>query len=251
MDKTETENNKHWKSVADYFINKEKVKAEAWKDEVQNLLVFSGLFSAVLTALLVESYKSLQPDTKEALLFQLVTHLTSSANSTGSSAHAVIEQTNTFTPSASSKRVNTLWFLSLVLSLGTALVGITAQQWLREHLRPAVEGVNLHHLPALIYMQSEALDRFYVPQIFAALPLLLITSLIFFFVGMMDFLWDLNHHVAIPIIVVISLIFIFIFLTTLLPGLQPYLVHLSSPRKSSTPRAPCPYKSPQSWVFLE
>ncbi|KAF9524641.1 hypothetical protein CPB83DRAFT_749692, partial [Crepidotus variabilis] len=121
----------HWKTVSDHLIQREAERCEAWKDEVDKLLVFSGLFSAVVTGLLVETHKSLSQDPLLALLSQLVAQ---NANQTDT----VIKSSGvsgTFSPSGSNKRVNALWFLSLVLSLSTALFGIVAQQWLREHIR--------------------------------------------------------------------------------------------------------------------
>ncbi|PPQ90720.1 hypothetical protein CVT25_005028 [Psilocybe cyanescens] len=111
-----------WRIVLEPLIKKDKMRCEAWKDEVQNLLIFAGLFSAVATAFVIESYKSLQPDPVE----NLVLVITSSLNSSTISVPP-------FTPTASSVRVNICWFLSLVLSLTTVLVGIVSLQWLREH----------------------------------------------------------------------------------------------------------------------
>ncbi|KAI0631322.1 hypothetical protein C8Q77DRAFT_1025935, partial [Trametes polyzona] len=39
---------------------------EQWKSELDTLLVYAGLFSAVLTAFNVESYRLLQPDGAES-----------------------------------------------------------------------------------------------------------------------------------------------------------------------------------------
>ncbi|KAI0763499.1 hypothetical protein BD413DRAFT_457378, partial [Trametes elegans] len=38
---------------------------ERWKSELDTLLVYAGLFSAILTAFNVESYRLLTPDTME------------------------------------------------------------------------------------------------------------------------------------------------------------------------------------------
>jgi len=58
-------------------------------------------------------------------------------------------------------RVNILWFLSLIFSLASVLIGIIALQWLREHLGPRTElepqiPFSLHHLNLLdgIYHKS-------------------------------------------------------------------------------------------------
>ncbi|KAF9533280.1 hypothetical protein CPB83DRAFT_758462, partial [Crepidotus variabilis] len=129
-----------WLVVTEHLREKETERCEVWKDEVQSILVFAGLFSAVVTGLLVDSYKSLQDDPSELLLSSIVVQLAYLANnSAGITASppdpAKPVRTFPLTSDSPNKVVNTLWFLSLVLSLTAALVGLVALQWLREHLR--------------------------------------------------------------------------------------------------------------------
>lgn len=153
-------------------------------------------------------------------------------------------------PSASDIRVNCLWFLSLIFSLTTVLVGILVLQWLREHQRPRGDlAPQLAY--SLLNMHTEALDRWFIPQIITFLPLLLQGGLVFFFVGMVDFLWQLDRRVAYPVMVFICLTLLFLVLTTLLPTLQSLTLFLPRRKRSRVPRAPCPYKSRQSWAFHE
>ncbi|KAJ6545443.1 hypothetical protein B0H19DRAFT_907503, partial [Mycena capillaripes] len=35
---------------------------ESWKSDMEGLLIFAALFSSILTAFIIESYKSLNPD---------------------------------------------------------------------------------------------------------------------------------------------------------------------------------------------
>ncbi|KAF9529492.1 hypothetical protein CPB83DRAFT_893582 [Crepidotus variabilis] len=243
--KTGSDPDEHWKTVVNYLLQKERGRCEVWKDEVDKLLVFAGLFSAVVTGLLVDSYKSLSEDPIQALLAQLVAQ---GANQTV----AVMSESGSsgrFSASESNKRVNALWFLSLVLSLATALLGIVAQQWLREQTRPSLQNTALRQLPGLLHMYSDAFDRFFVPQLFTTLPLLLIISVVLFLIGMVDFLWAMNHQVAIPMSIAVFFVFIFLLVTTVYPALQSPPNHIPTSRKSSMPRAPCPYKSPQSSAF--
>lgn len=87
-----------------------------------------------------------------------------------------------------------------------------------------------------------------MPQILAGLPLLLQTALILFFVGLIDFLLDLNPSVAVPVIGLIGITLLFLLMTTILPTLQAFW--LLNVRKPTSLPAQCPYKSPQSWAFL-
>ncbi|KAF9529842.1 hypothetical protein CPB83DRAFT_237501 [Crepidotus variabilis] len=240
-----------WGATVYHLTYKEKERCEVWKDEVQNLLVFSGLFSAVVTAFIIESYQSLQDDPSEILLSSIAANLQFMANTTAGVPATLPNNTHVpFSPTSPNKIVNILWFLSLVLSLSSALIGLVALQWLREHLRPSTWNVPLKTLPALIKMQADSLDAFKVPQIFTALPLLIIIALIFFVVGMIEFLWNINRVVAIPIIATILLVLAFILVTTLLPSYPRFRRrHFNDPK--SSPPLPCPYRSPQSWVCLQ
>ena len=143
-----------------------------------------------------------------------------------------------------------LWFLSLIFSLTTVLVGIIALQWLREHLRPRTDlepqiAFSLHHL------HVESLDRWYLPQIFTALPVLLQLALVLFLIGVLEFLWSLNSTVALPTTIAIGSSLLFLLWTTILPTMQALSLFLPRWSWGNMPRSPCPYKSPQSWAFYQ
>jgi len=159
-----------------------------------------------------------------------------------------IPTTPKFIPTHSDIRVNILWFLSLIFSLTTVLIGIISLQWLRKHLHPHTDlepqiAFSLHHL------NVESVDRWYLPQIFTALPLLLQLALVLFLVGVIEFLWSLNSTVAIPIAVAVGLSLSFLLWTTVLPTMQALLLFLPRLPWGNIPRSPCPYRSPQSWAF--
>ena len=202
----------------------------------------AGLFSAVVTAFIIESYKALKQDPTEVLLSRILAQLEGRANGTD------IPTPSKFTPTPTEIRVNILWFLSLIFSLTTVLIGIISLQWLREYLRPHTDlepqiALSLHHL------NVESLDRWYLPQIFTALPLLLQLALVLFLGGILDFLWSLNSTVAIPIAVAVGFSLFFLLWTTVLPTTQALLLFLPRLPWGNMPRSPCPYRSPQSWAF--
>ena len=55
---------------------------------------------------------------------------------------------------------------------------------------------------------------------------------------------------ASPVLAAVSLTVLFLLVSTCFPGFQPLPLHRSHREPGSCPRAPCPYKSPQSWTFL-
>jgi hypothetical protein len=96
----------------------------------------AGLFSASLTAFIIESYKTLISDSGDftvQLLSQISQQLAAAANGstfqTSTPAH--------FVPSASSLVCNALWFISLGLSLTCALIATLLEQWARDFLHKA------------------------------------------------------------------------------------------------------------------
>ncbi|KAF8147823.1 hypothetical protein B0H34DRAFT_617375, partial [Crassisporium funariophilum] len=60
-----------WKVCLDKVLEEDKLQCNSWKDEVQNLLIFAGLFSAVITGFSVESYKSLKADPNDTAVIIL------------------------------------------------------------------------------------------------------------------------------------------------------------------------------------
>ncbi|KAJ7325415.1 hypothetical protein DFH08DRAFT_645765, partial [Mycena albidolilacea] len=74
---------------------------ESWKSDMEGMLIFAGLFSASLTAFLIESYKTLTQDSGEMtvlLLVQISQQLATAANGT----NHIIPPFATFTPPATS-----------------------------------------------------------------------------------------------------------------------------------------------------
>ncbi|KAJ7137330.1 hypothetical protein C8R43DRAFT_844646, partial [Mycena crocata] len=63
----------------------DKGLVESWKSDMDGILIFAGLFSASLTAFLIESYKTLSPDPAEQtvlLLAQISQQLFAGMNGT-------------------------------------------------------------------------------------------------------------------------------------------------------------------------
>lgn len=189
-----------------------------------------------MTTFVVESYKSIEDDTTDLLLRTIVLQLN---NMTNPQFGAPID----FNPRLESgKRVNTLWFLSLALSLSAALIGILCNQWIREYSRKA----NLPHREhiALHHMRYEGMKKGHVFNILRALPLLLIGALVLFFLGFVELLWESDKTGASLVAVVVGITMLFLLVTTILPALQSIYI-CAFPNIHF---AQSPYKSPQSWI---
>ncbi|TFY80559.1 hypothetical protein EWM64_g3454 [Hericium alpestre] len=118
---------------------------EGWKDTIDVLLVFAGLFSAVVSTFVVQTAQALQPDYGQitaSLLTELVSLQRTAAlgQSVDAVPRSVLNATSTFSAAGTDRWVNALWFTSLSFSLATALISVLVKQWL-QHYVSAVSGV--------------------------------------------------------------------------------------------------------------
>ncbi|KIY65777.1 hypothetical protein CYLTODRAFT_320488, partial [Cylindrobasidium torrendii FP15055 ss-10] len=103
------------------------------------MLVFAGLFSAVVTSFLVQVTNDLQQDYSEmsaSLLYELVNLQRAIAR--GESADSVesspLNPSSSFNVNSLSTVINVLWASSLSISLSVALVAVLVKQWLQHYV---------------------------------------------------------------------------------------------------------------------
>ncbi|KAK0489964.1 hypothetical protein EDD18DRAFT_1080685 [Armillaria luteobubalina] len=161
-----------------------------WQDTIDVLLVFTGLFSAVLTTFVVQTSQNMQPDYNEAstlILFEIL----KATVSNGSQISIPSSPTDFFSPSPSDEWINSLWFVSLTLSLITALVAVLVKQWLHQYVAIVSDSSPRDHA-RIRHMRYARLQTWQVPMIIGLLPFLLHVSLALFFVGLTIFLFSLG-----------------------------------------------------------
>ncbi|KJA27566.1 hypothetical protein HYPSUDRAFT_104912, partial [Hypholoma sublateritium FD-334 SS-4] len=127
-----------WQRCLDPILREDKLRCQAWNDEVQTLLIFAGLFSAVVTACVIQAYQDIQQIPTNQIIALILLNYGAQANQTATNESMAIlanfaSNLATHGSYTSSIRVNIVWFLSLILSLTTVLVGIIALQWIREY----------------------------------------------------------------------------------------------------------------------
>ncbi|KAF9255865.1 hypothetical protein L218DRAFT_847509, partial [Marasmius fiardii PR-910] len=249
-----------WDTIMKTVDALDEDQVKGFKEDIDTLLVFAGLFSAVVTAFTIESYQWLREDPQDttvALLKQI-----SYWQEHGQS----LTPDPRFTPASSDVRINAYWFLSLILALIDALFGLLCKQWVREHQRQTNTRTPRQTL-ALRWLRSQSFERWHVPSILASLPILLEVALFLFFAGLLELLWS-RHHLLFSIALgTIGLAILFYVVTTILPGIniirQVLLLDYDFALGKENPpfqaedifRLPqiyfiCPYKSPQSWFTL-
>ncbi|KAK0239878.1 hypothetical protein EDD85DRAFT_788089 [Armillaria nabsnona] len=172
---------------------------EESRDGVDVLLVFAGLFSAVVTTFVAQTSQSLQVDFTEMsanLLFEMINiqRAIASGASLDTVAPSPLNPNITFIASTTSVWVNGLWFTSLALSLTIALVLVLVKQWLHHYM--ALPSGTPRERSLLQQFRYAGLQNWHVLVIIGILPVLMHTALAIFFVGLVIFLGPLQDTIA-------------------------------------------------------
>ena len=117
--------------------------------------------------------------------------------------------------------MNTLWFLSLVLSLTCALLATLMQQWVRRYLQASRPWYAPYKRTRIRAFYAEGVERFGLPRAVEALPALLHAAVFLFFAGLVDFLININHTVAFCLLSAVVVASSSYFLCTALPLVYP------------------------------
>lgn len=204
----------------------------------------AGLFSAILTAFLVQTYPMLQVDNSSTTNRLLALGVTSQLRYFGTMINADFQAMNTtltsllnpapFVPSSSARWINCFFFLSLLFSLAAALFGIFAKQWLREFMEwNAALGTPRENV-LVRQIRFEDWESWNVAATISAIPALLEFAMTLFLVGIVTLLWTLDSTVAIVVTVAVAHFLAAVAAFTILP-----IIHRR-----------CPYKSPTSWACV-
>ncbi|KZV97126.1 hypothetical protein EXIGLDRAFT_704168 [Exidia glandulosa HHB12029] len=172
---------------------------EGWTATLDGLLIFAGLFSAVVTAFVIESYQFLQLDNTAYTATALYILVAASNHSTGI---ALPPPPDLGFSSSASRWINGLFFTSILISLIVAFLSILVKQWITEYRsRNRASAKSPRDWARRREVYSRALERWPVAEIVSFLPVLLHLSLFLFFAGLVAFLWALDQSIGIWIIV--------------------------------------------------
>ena len=233
------------KDVKEY----DEALTETWKEDANGVLTFvslrllvqtlvtvtnrkTAIFSAVVGAFIIESYKMLSPDSGKQTVFllgQISQQLSGLANGT-------IVQPQSYPsspPSLSIISVNIIWLLSLVLSTTSALLATLTQQWARRYLHlPQIPSVPSERarVRSFLFRGTVIYAIHYAVEI---APTLLHLSVFLFNIGLVIFFFTIFKKVAIVVLVFVVIFGVLYFILTILPCLH----HI------------CPYHTPISGIF--
>ncbi|KAJ3556555.1 hypothetical protein NM688_g1964 [Phlebia brevispora] len=176
-----------WVTIDRKLRGREEDKVHDCRDDMDTLLVFAGLYSAVLVSFLIQSLQNLQENyqkTSVDLLRQITSQTSSYTLSNGSlnSTAPPLSPSSPFEAASTDVIVNICWFASLILSLSTASFGMLVKQWLREYL--ATDRTAPEERIRILHFRARGVEDWKLFEIAAILPLFLQLSLALFFVGL-------------------------------------------------------------------
>lgn len=185
------------------------------------------MFSAILTAFNVESYKLIRPPDDTAIALQRISVQLQSfkisppfvnatvANSSLSDVASIFLGTPSPTVLEYAVKLNTLWFSALILSLASTVIGILAKQWIGEYSN-GLTGTSFKAALRRQYRLNN-LVKWRVGHIIALIPILLLISLSLFLAGILVLVWQLHPTVARVVSVLIAVVVGSTTAVTLLP----------------------------------
>ncbi|KAJ7471765.1 hypothetical protein FB451DRAFT_1470619 [Mycena latifolia] len=176
---------------------------DRWRGGLDALLVFVGLFSAIVTAFLVGSLPRLQQD-EVARTNELLANLTEIVIQLSRGATLDVTPPVTFQPAAADVRLNSYWLLSVmwIIQLSVAALAVTLRGFLNmlalsHHTRAIDKIVDIKH-------RWDAAEKTLGPAI-EMIPQLLVIPVLLFVIGLLDSIFSaILGLAALPIPVVIA-----------------------------------------------
>ncbi len=200
------------KSAVGMAEEEDKKMAESWKADADGILVFVSLMFCSLSstcqykhprlvysvvALVVISIQDLWLNSQDTSAFYLqnIYQLLSDPNRSNPIVPSTPSIPLAFSPPTYTVWVNTLWFLSLAISLTCSLLAMLLQQWACRYIKITQTWYSPHKRACIHAFFAEGIEKLHLPWAVEALPTLLHLSLFLFFASLLIFLFNINHTV--------------------------------------------------------
>lgn len=210
-----------------------------WKDDMEGIIIFAGLYSAVLTSFITESQKSLTLDPADEIAYYarqavvLLAQISAQLTASGSPVPSTVPFPPAFPQFHAAKsdvRVNIYWFMSLVFSLSAALGATLVQQWAREYVQFFQRYNHPIKRARIRQFLHEGANRWHMDLVVHLVPALIHISLFLFFLGLADSLFKINVATATTttiLIVICALCYLFSIIAPIWDAQSPFQSPLS------------------------
>ncbi|KAI0288286.1 hypothetical protein B0F90DRAFT_1672911 [Multifurca ochricompacta] len=180
-----------WMKRADEYDER---MTSIWKDDADGVLVFTGLFSAISTAAIIESYKRLSPDSGDqttSLLADLSQQVSGSENGTQVPPFPIPG----FSPSFFFVCSNIMWLLSLGLSISSAMTATLLKQYARRYMTVSRMSDKPEDKAKVRSFLLLGVRRYYMHIAVEVPPTFLHVSVFFFALGLLFFFYPISKTV--------------------------------------------------------
>ncbi|KAG8921183.1 hypothetical protein FRC02_000405 [Tulasnella sp. 418] len=217
-----------WRAYMSEAGKYDKELIDGWSRTFDNFLVFSGLFTSVNTAFIIETYKRLEPDPlgDTANMMRLFLKHRNDDHQF-SDEELVLSATS---PRKSDIQINRIFFASLWCGLLAALTAVQGKQWLSRYQNHGAPSLPDSVRACNRQRKLDGFERWRFWLLANFLMLILQLSLVLFVCGVMAFLWNVNIDVggAVMVFTLIgSLVYVVPLVIAILHSYSPYQTHLS------------------------
>uniref|UniRef100_A0A8H7XWI1 DUF6535 domain-containing protein n=2 Tax=Psilocybe cubensis TaxID=181762 RepID=A0A8H7XWI1_PSICU len=206
---------KVWSMYLDLTKSKGEELMRIWNCDLDTILIFAGLFSAILTAFLIKTRKDLQQD-PQAITNNLIRDLIQTLSSETRQNSLL---STTFVPSSPLVWVNGLWFVSLTFALTGAFGTILAKGWVSQFIPvsaglPIIDACNRHR-------RFFGDDQRHLRAVIHALPITLHIAFYLFFGGLVILLFQDDPRIGVVVTTLIAITMLLYLGCSIRPLLNP------------------------------
>ncbi|KAG6819146.1 hypothetical protein H0H93_014921 [Arthromyces matolae] len=213
------ENARVWSVYLDEADDYDSDMINSFRTILDSLLVFASLFSAVVTTFAAQTSQVFQPNSAQISALLLIENnqlLRAAGNTTriGSVPTSSLSPHGT-TYTSIDLWVNGLFFVSLTLSLTTALLTVLAKQWIQTYV--GVVPGNAKTQARVRQFRFDGLVKWKLGTIIESLPLILHSAVAAFLVGLALYVSQISGHICTIISLITALTFLFYLATSIIP----------------------------------
>ncbi|CUA73502.1 hypothetical protein RSOLAG22IIIB_10847 [Rhizoctonia solani] len=175
---------------------------DGWNRSLDVTLIFAALFTAICTAFVIESSKSLKKDPAETVAHHLnlmkgVLHV---INNVGDNSQLIPELWALISPDPFSPRpidlyINILWFFSLILSATVCLIAMLAKEWCYIFVSDSIG--DPWSQTKRRQQRWEGMKKWKMEQVIMILPSFIHLSFLSFAIGLCIYLVDIDVRIGI------------------------------------------------------
>ncbi|KAK0471510.1 hypothetical protein IW261DRAFT_1511761 [Armillaria novae-zelandiae] len=226
-----------WRTYLDEAAHLDGSMLDEYHKTIDQLLVFASLFSAVVTTFVNTASENMKPDYSMISACLLVEEVNMQRDATNSAPARVLslpscDTAMTSAPTYVDQLVNSIWVVSLTLSLVTAFIAVVVKQWLHQY-STAVPNSSPRDRARIRQSRHAAFGTWQVPMIIGLLPVLMHASLALFLAGFITSLFSMDMAIAYVVAILSGAVYVAYGICLILPFIY----------------YDCPYKTPLTFLL--